>query len=199
MRWWHMLALWWATRDPDPAPVAVYDVPEGGFTAFDLSGAAKQLDVPPVQLLLAIVMCSERARSPAIAAAYEAELRAMGHCILNRSLYPQTFGASIWAVVMAGKTRTGEPGGQFATSVAPQGELLTVLLQLAARVAADHARGERCQNVTNYHHHQGEEAARLNALWESRGYVQVRPPGTGTGDRPATFFAPGPTRARTMK
>lgn len=184
-------------NDKKNAPTV--NLPAGGFNEAELNATAAALGVPPIHLLLAIVMCSERGRSLSWAYGYEPELQAIGHSIYNRLKYPQTFGNTPWAVVMQGKKtgRTNEPGGQFATSVVPTGELLGALLTIADGVALDQRRGETRQNVTNYHHLQGEEKAKVDATWLARGYVFVQPHGTREGD--ATFFAPGPYRARVMK
>lgn len=171
-------------------------VPAGGFSRPELEAAAARLGVPVLNLLVAIVMCSERGRSLSWAHGYRDELLAIGHAIHGRLKYPHAFGRTPWDVVASGKVRTGQTGGHFATSVVPQGELLGLLLELAEQVQNERAAGETRGNPLAYHHHQGEQADETNASWERRGYVQIRPPGTRASD--ATFFAAGPERARVM-
>lgn len=195
--WWFFVLLMYLDGDKPGRTarrIPPLQVPPGGFNEQEAVAAAQLLEVPLIDLLAAIVMCSERARSLPIAADHQQELQAIAASIHNRlRRYPSTFGTTPWAVVMAGKTRTGEPGGQFATSVVPQGDLLAFLLITAAGVSTEQARGETRQDVTNYHHHDGAEADRINAIWEGRGYVRVFPAAT------ATFFAPGAQRARVMR
>lgn len=170
-------------------------VPDGGFSRAELTAAASSLRVPPSSLLVAIVLCSERARSLPLARAHQAELLAIAHTVWNR-VRTRAFGADFWQVVMGNRTRTGETGPPFATTVVPQGELLGELLDLADLAAREQAAGVTRGGVLAYHHHTGEKAIEINAIWSRRGYVQVLPPDVLADD--ATFFAASPDKARAL-
>lgn len=194
--WWAwFVGVWAMTSNKRPRSLAVH-VPAGGFSRSELEAAAARLGVPVADLVVAIVMCSERGRSLSWAHGYQAELLAIGHALYGRTRYPRTWSASVVEVALDGKLRTGERGGQFATSSVPQGELLGLLLDWAEQVRTERATGETRGDPLAYHHHPEPKASEINAVWEGRGYVQIYPPGTRPGD--ATFFAAGPARARAM-
>lgn len=197
---WRWLLVYLGIKMMNPPPSAPnlqrLVVPAGGFTRVELVAAAAAVGVPVADLMVAIVMCSERARSVAWANGYEAELRAIAATLYTRTRYPNTFSGHLVDVALTGKVRTGEPGGQFATSQVPQGDLLALLLTWAAQVRAEQAAGITRGEPLAYHHHKGAKAAETNEKWEGRGYVRYMPSGVRPDD--ATFFKAGPNRARTM-
>ncbi|MEZ4472043.1 MAG: N-acetylmuramoyl-L-alanine amidase [bacterium] len=188
-----------SSKAPGPLASVQIPVPPGGLSEAELGRWAERIGVPLHQLLIAIVLGSERGTSLAVAVAWADELRAIAHTVYNRSRYPGAFGRTWWAIVVGDRARTGQQGTRpYATSLQGAttigGEHAAYLLAIAREVEAQQRRGETLKGITHFHHHTGATKAQVDATWRARGYVEVQVPGSGA----ATFFAPGEAKRRAL-